>query len=108
MRLRHNIDVDRLCAHHRMMLRIRAFEEEALRGLSEKAVLGAIHPSIGQEAVASGVCSNLDRADILLSTHRGHGHTLAKGADPLAMMRELFGREGGNCGGKGGCMRIAQ
>lgn len=90
-----------------MMLRIRAFEEEALRGLSEKVVLGAIHPSIGQEAVASGVCANLDRADILLSTHRGHGHTLAKGADPLAMMRELFGREGGNCGGKGGSMHIA-
>lgn len=90
-----------------MMLRIRAFEEEALRGLREKVVLGAIHPSIGQEAVAAGVCVNLDRADILLSTHRGHGHTLAKGAEPLAMMRELFGREGGNCGGKGGSMHIA-
>lgn len=107
MILRRNIDLDRLRDHHRMMLRIRAFEEEALRGLSEKVVLGAIHPSIGQEAVASGVCANLDRADILLSTHRGHGHTLAKGADPLAMMRELFGREGGNCGGKGGSMHIA-
>lgn len=107
MSLRRNIDVERLRAHHRMMQRIRAFEEEALRGLAEKVVLGAIHPSIGQEAVASGVCSNLDRADILLSTHRGHGHTLAKGADPLAMMRELFGREGGNCGGKGGSMHIA-
>src|ERR687897_166760 len=56
---------------------------------------------------AAGVCSNLEREDILLSTHRGHGHTLAKGADPLAMMRELFGREGGNCGGKGGSMHIA-
>jgi len=107
MSLRRNIDVDRLRAHHRMMQRIRAFEEEALRGLDEKVVLGAIHPSIGQEAVASGICSNLARNDILLSTHRGHGHTLAKGADPLAMMRELFGREGGNCGGKGGSMHIA-
>lgn len=107
MSLRRNIDVDRLRAHHRMMLRIRAFEEAALRGLDEKVVLGAIHPSIGQEAVASGVCSNLRRDDILLSTHRGHGHTLAKGADPLAMMRELLGREGGNCGGKGGSMHIA-
>src|SRR5690606_2525036 len=66
-----------------------------------------IHPSIGQEAIAAGICSNLAREDILLSTHRGHGHTLAKGADPLAMMRELFGREGGNCGGKGGSMHIA-
>jgi pyruvate dehydrogenase E1 component alpha subunit len=107
MSLRRNIDVDRLRAHHRMMQRIRAFEEEALRGLDEKVVLGAIHPSIGQEAVASGICSNLAQNDILLSTHRGHGHTLAKGADPLAMMRELFGREGGNCGGKGGSMHIA-
>lgn len=107
MNLRRNIDVDRLRAHHRMMLRIRAFEEDALRGLDEKVVLGAIHPSIGQEAVASGICANLRREDILLSTHRGHGHTLAKGADPLAMMRELLGREGGNCGGKGGSMHIA-
>jgi acetoin:2,6-dichlorophenolindophenol oxidoreductase subunit alpha len=102
-----NIDVDRLRRHHRLMLRIRAFEEQALNGLDEKAVLGAIHPSIGQEAVAAGVCANLGRDDILLSTHRGHGHTLAKGADPLAMMRELLGRQGGNCGGKGGSMHIA-
>ena len=107
MSLRRNIDVERLRAHHRLMHRIRAFEEQALRGLQEKVVLGAIHPSIGQEAIAAGICSNLAREDILLSTHRGHGHTLAKGADPLAMMRELFGREGGNCGGKGGSMHIA-
>lgn len=104
---RPNLDVARLAEHHRMMLRIRAFEETALQALEEKLVLGAIHPSIGQEAVASGICLNLERDDVLLSTHRGHGHTLAKGADPLAMMRELFGREGGNCGGKGGSMHIA-
>jgi pyruvate dehydrogenase E1 component alpha subunit len=102
-----NLDVERLSAHHRLMWRIRAFEELALEGLKEKLVLGAIHPSIGQEAVAVGVCANLARDDVLLSTHRGHGHTLAKGADPLAMMRELFGRQGGNCGGKGGSMHIA-
>jgi len=107
MSLRRNVDVERLRAHYRLMLRIRAFEEEALRGLEEKVVLGAIHPSIGQEACAAGICSNLRRDDILLSTHRGHGHTLAKGADALAMMRELLGREGGNCGGKGGSMHIA-
>jgi acetoin:2,6-dichlorophenolindophenol oxidoreductase subunit alpha len=102
-----NLDVKRLCEHYRLMCRIRAFEEMALKGLNEKIVLGAIHPSIGQEAVAAGVCANLNRDDVLLSTHRGHGHTLAKGADPLAMMRELFGREGGCCGGKGGSMHIA-
>lgn len=91
-----------------MMERIRAFEEQAcLAAERDKLVLGAIHPSIGQEAVAAGVMSALRRDDFLLSTHRGHGHTLAKGADPLAMMRELLGREGGCCGGKGGSMHIA-
>jgi len=104
---RPNLDVARLAEHHRMMLRIRAFEEAALAAMAEKLVLGAIHPSIGQEAVAAGICLNLARDDVLLSTHRGHGHTLAKGADALAMMRELFGREGGHCGGKGGSMHIA-
>ncbi|TVR11705.1 MAG: thiamine pyrophosphate-dependent dehydrogenase E1 component subunit alpha [Salinarimonadaceae bacterium] len=89
------------------MWRIRAFEELAVRAQKEGLALGAIHPSIGQEAVAAGVCLNLRRDDLLLSTHRGHGHTLAKGADALAMMRELFGRAGGTCGGKGGSMHIA-
>ncbi len=78
-----------------------------MRAAEEKLVLGAIHPSIGQEAVATGVCGNLRREDIILSTHRGHGHTMAKGADPLAMMRELFGRAGGFSQGKGGSMHIA-
>ncbi len=102
-----NLDVPRLLGHYRQMSRIRAFEEAAIRAMGEKLVLGAIHPSIGQEAVASGICGNLRREDIILSTHRGHGHTMAKGADPLAMMRELFGRAGGNCNGKGGSMHIA-
>src|SRR6185436_12812467 len=87
-----NLDAARLLGFYRTMLRIRAFEEAALEGLEQRLVLGAIHPSIGQEAVAVGVCANLATADILLSTHRGHGHTIAKGADTLAMMRELFGR----------------
>ncbi|MDF1719554.1 MAG: thiamine pyrophosphate-dependent dehydrogenase E1 component subunit alpha [Minwuia sp.] len=102
-----NLDRDRFLDLHRQMLRIRALEETALRGLKDGLVLGAIHPSIGQEAIAAGVAGQLRRDDILLSTHRGHGHTLAKGADPEAMMRELFGRQGGNCGGKGGSMHIA-
>jgi pyruvate dehydrogenase E1 component alpha subunit len=91
-----------------MMERIRAFEEQAcLAAERDKLVLGAIHPSIGQEASAAGIMCNFNTSDIMLSTHRGHGHTLAKGADPLAMMRELLGREGGCCGGKGGSMHIA-
>lgn len=102
-----NIDRARLRERLRMMLRIRAFETAAVDAIEEKLVLGAIHPSIGQEAVAAGVCGALRRDDILLSTHRGHGHTMAKGADAEAMMRELFGRDGGCCGGKGGSMHIA-
>ena len=104
---RRNLDLPRLRAHHRMMHRIRALELAALRGLQDGLVLGAIHPSIGQEAVAAGVVGALRADDVLLSTHRGHGHTLAKGAQPGAMMRELFGRVGGTCGGKGGSMHIA-
>jgi pyruvate dehydrogenase E1 component alpha subunit len=102
-----NIDVERLRAHHLLMHRIRAFEEAALRALNEKLVLGAIHPSIGQEAVAVGVMARLAKGDLLLSTHRGHGHTLAKGASSTAMMHELLGKLGGTCGGKGGSMHIA-
>ena len=66
-----------------------------------------MHLSTGQEAVAAGVCANLGRRDLLTSTHRGHGHTLAKGADPARMMCELFGRAAGYNKGKGGSMHIA-
>ena len=92
---------------HRAMLRIRLFEDAAVKALQEKLVPGPVHPSTGQEAVAVGVCANLNRTDILLSTHRGHGHTLAKGADLQPMMLELFGKQGGYCRGKGGSMHIA-
>ena len=102
-----NLDRDAALAHLALMYRIRAFELTAMEALEEGLVLGAIHPSIGQEAIAAGVVTRLRRDDVLLSTHRGHGHTLAKGADPSAMMRELIGREGGCCGGKGGSMHIA-
>ncbi len=100
-------DTARLIELTRAMTRIRAFEEAAERGQREGLVRGAIHLSIGQEAVAAGICLNLRRDDIILSTHRGHGHTIAKGADTTAMMRELFGRAGGTCQGKGGSMHIA-
>jgi TPP-dependent pyruvate/acetoin dehydrogenase alpha subunit len=70
-------------------------------------VRGPLHLSTGQEAVAAGVCANLRRDDLLTSTHRGHGHTLAKGADMARMMCELFGRATGYNGGKGGSMHIA-
>jgi pyruvate dehydrogenase E1 component alpha subunit len=63
--------------------------------------------STGQEAIAAGVCAHLEKADLLTSTHRGHGHTLAKGADLKKMMCELYGKAYGTNGGKGGSMHIA-
>ena len=105
---RPNFDLRRGAARLQTMERIRAFEETARRAaIDEALVLGAIHLSIGQEAVAAGVIEPLRRDDYITSTHRGHGHTLAKGADPAAMMKELLGRDGGCCGGKGGSMHIA-
>ncbi len=102
-----NFDRARYTHFFNQMCRIREFEHAAIKAKEESLVLGAIHPSIGQEAAAVGVCENLDLDDILLSTHRGHGHTLSKGADPKAMMLELLGKTGGNCAGKGGSMHIA-
>lgn len=105
---RANYDTDRGLALLTMMERIRAFERKAEEAaIRDQLVLGAIHLSIGQEACAAGIIRAVRRDDLLLSTHRGHGHTLAKGADPAAMMKELLGREGGCCGGKGGSMHIA-
>jgi pyruvate dehydrogenase E1 component alpha subunit len=104
---RGNVDAERMLAHYRTMSRIRAFEETAEAALKAGEIKGAIHLSIGQEAIASGVCANLARTDLIASNHRGHGHTLAKGASAAAMMAELFGRETGTCQGKGGSMHIA-
>jgi TPP-dependent pyruvate/acetoin dehydrogenase alpha subunit len=91
----------------RTMRRIRAFEEAALAGHAAGELPGPLHVSIGQEAVAAGVCAALRRDDRITSNHRGHGHALAKGAEPVPMMCELHGRAGGSCGGKGGSMHIA-
>ncbi len=102
-----NIDVDRLLSHYRVMQRIRAFERAAEAAQGDGLVGGAIHLSVGQEAIAAGVCGNLAPGDMIKTTHRGHGHCIAKGANVTAMMLELFGRAGGSCGGKGGSMHIA-
>ncbi|WP_019012914.1 thiamine pyrophosphate-dependent dehydrogenase E1 component subunit alpha [Elioraea tepidiphila] len=92
---------------YRTMVRIRAFEETALAAHAAGQMPGPLHVSIGQEAVAAGVCLNLRADDRITSNHRGHGHAIAKGAGIAGMMEELFGRAGGHCGGKGGSMHIA-
>lgn len=107
MAARANVDVERLLAHYRTMSRIRAFEEAAEAAHKAGQVTGAVHLSIGQEAVAAGVSINLARDDLITTTHRGHGHTIAKGASTAAMMAELFGRATGTCHGKGGSLHIA-
>lgn len=89
------------------MLTIRAFEEKAAELFQQNQIPGFIHLSIGEEASAVGSCSVLRPDDYLATTHRGHGHMLAKGADPGRMFAELFGRSAGYCKGKGGSMHIA-
>jgi len=104
--LRHNTP-ERIFGHYRTMCLIRAFDELAEIAYNEGFMNGSVHQYIGQEAIATGVCGNLRRTDYILSNHRGHGHSIAKGADPAAMMKELMGRVGGTNGGKGGSMHIA-
>ncbi|MFJ7244841.1 thiamine pyrophosphate-dependent dehydrogenase E1 component subunit alpha [Kitasatospora sp. NPDC098652] len=92
---------------YRMLRLIRGFEEVALGLVKSGAIPGGIHPYIGQEAVAVGVCSALGPADRLTSTHRGHGHVLARGAAPDRLLAELAGRVDGLNGGRGGSMHAA-
>ncbi|HER24887.1 MAG TPA: thiamine pyrophosphate-dependent dehydrogenase E1 component subunit alpha [Candidatus Atribacteria bacterium] len=89
------------------MVRIRNFELMAEKLFLEGELLGFIHLYIGEEAIATGVMANLRKDDFITSTHRGHGHMIAKGADVKRMMAELFGRTTGYCKGKGGSMHIA-
>jgi TPP-dependent pyruvate/acetoin dehydrogenase alpha subunit len=91
----------------RTMCLVREFEEAAGAALHAGQVRGSVHQYTGQEAIATGVCFGLGPDDWVSSYHRGHGHAIAKGVSPARMMRELFGREGGTAGGKGGSMHIA-
>lgn len=91
----------------RQMLTIRRFEEQASEGFQTGDIYGVVHAYIGEEAVAVGVCEALRDGDQIISTHRGHGHCIAKGADLNRMMAELYGRQDGYCKGKGGSMHIA-
>ncbi|HSL23917.1 MAG TPA: thiamine pyrophosphate-dependent dehydrogenase E1 component subunit alpha [Vicinamibacterales bacterium] len=99
--------VERWLDAYAQMLRIRAFEEKVNDLYTHAIMPGLAHLYIGQEAVAVGVCQALRRDDYVTSTHRGHGHCLAKGATPDRMFAELLGKEAGYCAGKGGSMHIA-
>ena len=98
---------EQLLAAYRMMDTIRAFEDRVHAEFSAGGIPGFVHLYAGEEASAVGVCMNLDHRDKIASTHRGHGHCIAKGCDVPAMMAEIFGRGSGLCGGKGGSMHIA-
>ena len=92
---------------HRRMVRIRLFEEAAGRLAEANKLPGFLHLYVGEEAVASGVCGALNDDDHITSTHRGHGHLVAKGGDFNRMMAELMGKSTGYCKGKGGSMHIS-
>jgi len=92
---------------HLKMVRIRRFEENAGRMMEEGKIPGALHLYVGEEAVAAGVMQHLSDEDQITSTHRGHGHLVAKGGEFKPMYAELFGRSTGYCGGKGGSMHIS-
>src|SRR5258706_13069511 len=101
------LDTPRLLQMLRTMILIREFDERAIQLRLAGKIYGAVHPYVGQEAVAVGAGASLTVRDRVASNHRGHGHCIAKGADIRRMMAELFGRVDGYCKGKGGSMHIA-
>lgn len=102
-----NLPKENLIKMYRKMLEIRFFEEKVFELYGQNLVPGTIHLYAGEEAVAVGVCNALSQDDYITSTHRGHGHCIAKGADLKRTMAEILGRETGYCKGKGGSMHIA-
>jgi TPP-dependent pyruvate/acetoin dehydrogenase alpha subunit len=101
------IGKEKLVHLYQVMLTIRRFEERVVVDYHNGAIPGIVHSYIGQEAAATGVCTNLRLDDRIISNHRGHGHCIAKGADLKRMMAEIYGRKTGYCKGKGGSMHIA-
>lgn len=98
---------EQLMRAYRAMSTIREFEERVHKEFATGQIPGFVHLYAGEEASAVGVCMQLTERDHIASTHRGHGHAIAKGCDVTAMMKEIFGRQGGLCKGKGGSMHIA-
>lgn len=97
---------EQMLALYRQMLVIRRTEEQLVRSYQRGLIHGACHTYIGEEASATGVCAHLRPDDVIFSTHRGHGHALAKGVPPRALVAELFGRATGCSGGRGGSMHL--
>lgn len=91
---------------YRQMLRIRRFEEKLVALYPVQDMRTPVHLYIGQEAVAAGICLNLEKEDYLFSNHRGHGHCIAKGTDMKLMMAEFYGRKTGCSRGRGGSMHL--
>src|SRR5262245_7844655 len=102
-----DISTDTILDIYQRILRIRRFEEEVGRLFKNGQLPGLVHLYIGEEAVGAGVCAALRDDDYITSTHRGHGHVIAKGGDVKRMMAELFGKSTGYCKGKGGSQHIA-
>ncbi len=98
---------EELLESYRVMRTIRDFEERVHEEFSGGGIPGFVHLYSGEEASAAGICQHLDDKDAIASTHRGHGHCIAKGCDVREMMLEIYGRGDGLCGGKGGSMHIA-
>jgi len=101
------IEKEKLIDMYRTMVRIRCFEERAIKEFAAGNIPGSVHSYIGQEAVAVGACANLRTDDYIISTHRGHGHLIAKGGKTEQMMAELYAKRTGYNKGKGGSMHIA-
>ena len=102
-----SLSKEQLLEFYRKMCRIRAFENEAIELAKRNLTRASVHTYNGEEAIAVGVCAHLTERDVITSTHRGHGHCIAKGADMEKMFAELMARETGYCKGKGGSMHIA-
>ena len=96
-----------LLAMYETTATIRRFEQRAIEQYRLGNIRGYLHPYLGQEAIAVGSIAALEESDYIVSTHRGHGHAIAKGHEPGRMMAELFGRETGYCHGRGGSMHVA-
>src|ERR1043165_4262380 len=101
-----NLSSDLLTHLYEQMRLLREFETRAGRHYRAGEMPGFIHLYVGEEAVAVGACAHLRSDDWITSTHRGHGHALAKGVTPEALMSELYGRATGVCGGRGGSMHL--